>query len=252
MKSCNVITALCVNVVMWFPFSAVFAALTANYGAAGGDHHPQRAAIRGADTTGLPDWDQNHLQNMEVSSEDISQKMMCVCRLCTRIETPYPPFSSSSHLLLPPFLLQESSPQLFRWLEPLEWHFLLEAAALQDTCESIRRVCTSGTSMCVWRIVHCCWRSYIGELEVISPSFLPLSSLVAFSSPPLFPSSFPLPSSSSPSLLPFIIPFLHFLSSEQPGNGDSAPLSQCYHPICPHSKETPATLCLSGLTQQDP
>ena len=211
MKSCNFITALCVNVVMWFPFSAVFAALTANYGAAGGNHHPQRAAIRGADTTGLPDWDQNHLQNMEVSSEDISQKMMCVCRLCTRIETPYPPFSSSSHLLLPPFLLQESSPQLFRWLEPLEWHFLLEAAALQDTCESIRRVCTGGTSMCVWRIVHCCWRSSYwwirGHLALLSPPLI--TGCLLFTTPlPLFlPSSF--------FLLPFS-PSLHYSFSSFP------------------------------------
>lgn len=80
MRSCNVIqpcdvehydSLVCQYCDVISNFCCVFAALTADYGAAGGDHHPQWAAVRGADTTGLSDRDQNHLQNMEVSSEDI-------------------------------------------------------------------------------------------------------------------------------------------------------------------------------------
>ena len=49
---CDIITAYCDVISVLF---CVFAALTADYGATGGNHHPQWATVRGADTTGLPD-----------------------------------------------------------------------------------------------------------------------------------------------------------------------------------------------------
>ena len=52
LQPCDIIKAYCDVISVLF---CVFAALTADYGATGGNHHPQWATVRGADTTGLPD-----------------------------------------------------------------------------------------------------------------------------------------------------------------------------------------------------
>ena len=50
-----------------FVLLCVSIAVTADNGAAGGDQYPQWAPVGRTDKTGLPDRDQNHLQDMEVS-----------------------------------------------------------------------------------------------------------------------------------------------------------------------------------------